>query len=151
MGFYGFLDHEQAWLKRHVSSRQEEWAMNTMTSSLKRWLVVACGLALVSTTVVGVAFAEDQNLLCSRVQKSVVLSGSDSLNLSGSNNQLNVTGQGQGIQVVGSNNSITLDGEVGLVQVVGSNNTLRWIKRGTRKKPGWQSMGSNNVFEEVNQ
>lgn len=126
--------------------------MNTPTVNLKHLIVVvACGLTLVTTTLAGAAFAEDQNLLCSRVQKSVTLSGADSLNLSGSNNQINVSGQGQSIQVVGSNNTILLDGEVGLVQVVGSNNSVRWIKKGSRKKPGWQSMGTNNSLEEVNQ
>lgn len=95
--------------------------------------------------------AEDVNLVCSRVSKAIQLTGSDSINLTGSENSINVTGKGGSIQIVGSNNNFTLDADVDSVQVVGSNNTIRLIRKPNRRKPSWQSMGTNNALTEVNQ
>ena len=96
----------------------------------------------------GPALAEDVNLACSRVTKTIQLTGSDSLNLTGSENSITVTGKGGSIQIVGSHNTFVLDADVEAVQVVGSNNTIKVVPKPNRKKPTWQSMGTNNGLTE---
>lgn len=114
------------------------------------------------------AQAETYNLAGASAQKAITLKGDDSVNLSGSSNQIDLDGSGEGlsvmgssnkvnvrarlesVDVMGSSNQITIDGAVETVNLMGSSNKIVLIKRKGRALPSVNRVGTNNTVTEQN-